>query len=124
MPRVGSSRISTCGSVKSHLLSTTFCWLPPESLPVSASTVGALMFMLWRYSSATLISSLPFTQPPRDTFDRFAAEMLVRMSSMRLRPYFLRSSVAYAMPCEMASDTVATRISLPCRKTLPVMWLP
>ena len=32
MPRVGSSRISTAGCVLSHLLSITFCWLPPESL--------------------------------------------------------------------------------------------
>ena len=31
MPRVGSSRISTFGFVSSHLLMTTFCWLPPES---------------------------------------------------------------------------------------------
>ena len=43
MPRVGSSRISTSGSVKIHLASTTFCWLPPESLPVTLRTVGALM---------------------------------------------------------------------------------
>ena len=30
MPRVGSSTISTRGSVASHLASTTFCWLPPD----------------------------------------------------------------------------------------------
>ncbi len=94
MPRVGSSRMSTCGSVKSHLLSTTFCWLPPDSLPARASTVGALMFMLCRYSSATLISSFALTNPARETLARSAAEMLLRMSSMRLSPYFLRSSVA------------------------------
>src|SRR6478609_4011780 len=40
MPRVGSSRISRSGSVNSHLASTTFCWLPPESLDTPSSTVG------------------------------------------------------------------------------------
>jgi hypothetical protein len=29
MPRVGSSRISTFGSMASHLPRTTFCWFPP-----------------------------------------------------------------------------------------------
>ena len=29
MPRVGSSMISSVGSVASHLAMTTFCWLPP-----------------------------------------------------------------------------------------------
>src|SRR5580692_1002121 len=35
MPRVGSSRIKTFGPVISHFDSTTFCWLPPESVPAS-----------------------------------------------------------------------------------------
>ena len=39
MPRVGSSRMSTCGSVASHLASTTFCWLPPESASTDCSTL-------------------------------------------------------------------------------------
>ena len=38
MPRVGSSRIRTRGLVASHLASTTFCWLPPESAPTGWST--------------------------------------------------------------------------------------
>ena len=38
MPRVGSSRIRTRGSVASHLPSTTFCWLPPESACTDWST--------------------------------------------------------------------------------------
>ena len=33
MPRVGSSRISTLGSVASERAITTFCWLPPDSEP-------------------------------------------------------------------------------------------
>jgi len=31
MPLVGSSRMMTFGRVASHLPSTTFCWLPPDS---------------------------------------------------------------------------------------------
>ena len=41
MPRVGSSRIRTLGSVISHFDSTTFCWLPPESWPRLLIDVGA-----------------------------------------------------------------------------------
>ena len=34
MPRVGSSRMSTSGPENSHLLNTTFCWLPPDKFTV------------------------------------------------------------------------------------------
>ena len=37
MPRVGSSMIRMRGSVSSHLPSTTFCWLPPDSWPTTCS---------------------------------------------------------------------------------------
>ena len=36
MPRVGSSRIRSSGSVMSQRASSTFCWLPPERLRISA----------------------------------------------------------------------------------------
>ena len=36
-PCVGSSRISTAGSVASQRASATFCWLPPERLPTGSS---------------------------------------------------------------------------------------
>ena len=39
MPRVGSSRISSRGFEASHLASTTFCWLPPDSAPTICSTL-------------------------------------------------------------------------------------
>ncbi len=35
MPLVGSSRMMTLGCVASHLAITTFCWLPPDSVPTS-----------------------------------------------------------------------------------------
>ena len=40
MPRVGSSRISTVGSVLSHLASIVFCWLPPDSSPTGCAKPG------------------------------------------------------------------------------------
>ena len=40
MPRVGSSRISSRGSVISQRASSTFCWLPPERLRTGAVRVG------------------------------------------------------------------------------------
>jgi hypothetical protein len=43
MPRVGSSRISSFGSVASQRASSTFCWLPPDSSPIGCSASRALM---------------------------------------------------------------------------------
>ena len=40
MPRVGSLSTSTLGGQVSHLASATFCWLPPDRLCSSVSTVG------------------------------------------------------------------------------------
>ena len=43
MPRVGSSRISSVGSVASQRASSTFCWLPPESSRIGCSMPAHLM---------------------------------------------------------------------------------
>ncbi len=42
MPRVGSSRISSRGSVASQRASSAFCWLPPESMRDRRLDVGGL----------------------------------------------------------------------------------
>ena len=49
------------GSVNIHFASTTFCWLPPESLATPSSTEGALVRSDLRYSSATVNSWLAST---------------------------------------------------------------
>ena len=36
-PWVGSSKISSLGLVASHLASTTFCWFPPDRLPMGCA---------------------------------------------------------------------------------------
>ena len=43
MPRVGSSKNSTRASVSSHLATTTFCWLPPDSVCTGVRSDGARM---------------------------------------------------------------------------------
>ncbi len=40
IPRVGSSRISSRGPVSSQRASSTFCWLPPLSVPTTCVRVG------------------------------------------------------------------------------------
>ena len=42
MPLVGSSRISTFGLRASQRASTTFCWLPPESVETRVFEDGVL----------------------------------------------------------------------------------
>ena len=50
MPRVGSSRIRISGSVISHRASSTFCWLPPERLRISAVGSAGRMSSALMYS--------------------------------------------------------------------------
>ena len=71
MPRVGSSRMSTRGSVASHFARTTFCWLPPDRAPTSWSTPVARIrsWSTYRAPSARSSRSLdeqPRKQPPED----------------------------------------------------------
>ncbi len=64
MPRVGSSRIRSSGLEKSHLDSTTFCWLPPERFRVLWKMSDDRMRRLLRYSSATCRSRSSSITPP------------------------------------------------------------
>ena len=55
MPRVGSSKMITFGFIASHLASTTFCWLPPDSSCAARRTSGVLIARLRRWVSAASI---------------------------------------------------------------------
>ena len=57
MPRVGSSTISTFGLVASHLPSTTFCWLPPDSVPTLSPSRWYLSCSRAAHSSASEFSA-------------------------------------------------------------------
>ena len=94
MPRVGSSKIMTLGSMQSHLPSTTFCWLPPESEPVRVSTSGALMRRDLRWVSALARSAAALTRPARAKRGRLASDTLATIGSSRITPEALRSSGA------------------------------
>gem|GEM_PF-4405813 len=76
-----------------HLARTTFCWLPPDSLRTPASTLGVLMRRLLRYPSVASYSLALLTTCPVDIFDSFAETMAPLMSSIRLSPSALRSSL-------------------------------
>jgi hypothetical protein len=43
IPRAGSSKNRTLASVSSHLATTTFCWLPPDSVSTRRCSEGARM---------------------------------------------------------------------------------
>ena len=58
MPRVGSSTISSFGPVASHLPSTTFCWLPPDSVPTLSLSRWYFSCSRAAHSSASEFSSL------------------------------------------------------------------
>src|SRR2546425_385477 len=70
MPRVGSSRKTTRGPVISALPRTTFCWLPPESLPTGTSSVGALIRSDPNSSPLRLASALASMKQPRAARER------------------------------------------------------
>ena len=57
MPRVGSSTISSAGWRPSHLASTTFCWLPPDSRDTGSVSRPYLMFSRTAQSAANARSA-------------------------------------------------------------------
>ena len=92
MPRVGSSRISRSGSGNIHLPSSTFCWLPPESLTTPSVTEFALTFSALRYRSAARYAASGSITERLEMRRRSAATTVSWMVSSRLRPSALRSS--------------------------------
>ena len=63
MPWVGSSRMSSRGLVASHLASTTFCWLPPDRVPIGWSKRANLSFIRSSDVDTRASSSLRRTMP-------------------------------------------------------------
>lgn len=120
MPRVGSSRISSFGSVASQRASSTFCWLPPDSSPIGCSASRALMPSRAMYVSASSrCRARPISrhQPRRACSARM---MFSRIDSAATMPSFLRSSGQYAMPLRTASCGDASRVRAPSISIAPV----
>src|SRR5436309_9189477 len=93
-PRVGSSRMKTRGRVFSHLLRTTFCWLPPESDPAAVRTEGARMLRRSLKPCATASSAARLTRPNRLRYGRSVGSVtFAAIESGKTRPSCRRSSV-------------------------------
>ena len=92
MPRVGSLRIISLGSVFSPLATTTFCWLPPESESTSVMMPGVLMPSFFTHSWAICFSSLRCMMPLGANFFRLAMVTLSRTGEIRHTPSLLRSA--------------------------------
>ena len=69
-PRVGSSTISSLGLLASHLPTTTFCWLPPESLLTTCSPLVAMMLRRRIISAPMRRSDERSTTPKRVSVPR------------------------------------------------------
>ena len=65
MPRVGSSTISTAGLRLSHLASTTFCWLPPDSMETGSVSRPYLIASRAAQSAASACSDEARMNPAR-----------------------------------------------------------
>ena len=119
MPRVGSSMISSFGSVASHFASTTFCWLPPDSVPTVSSR-------RWYFSCRRVAHSLASARS-------LAARMIPAGASWRMRvivalratersitsPCWRRSSGTKPMPARIAAVGLAFGSRLPFSSTRP-----
>ncbi len=119
MPRVGSSRISSFGSVASHLASTTFCWLPPERNPTGSSR-------RWkrRRSRSAHSRVRRFSAPARISPSRVSAFMRVSVALRAIdrsitRPCIRRSSGTNATPARIAASGRPTASRTPSTSTWP-----
>ena len=90
-PRVGSSTMSILGLLASHLPTTTFCWLPPESLFTTCSPLVAMMLSCSMSRSPDLRSCRLMTKPKRVKVSRMAIERFSRM--LHLAHQALRAAI-------------------------------
>ena len=103
MPRVGSSMISSWGSVASHLAMTTFCWLPP--LIVAAVMSSALVLTSRRpaHGPAARFSAPAVRRPALARPPRITPATLRATEASVTRPCLRRSSGTNAMPARIAA---------------------
>src|SRR4051794_8524774 len=120
MPRVGSSTIRTLGSVDSHLASTTFCWLPPDSVPTLSLREWNLSCSRWAHSSAMIRSALPAMSPMRVSRARLVIVALRLIDRSMTRPCWRRSSGTKATPAAIA----AVGLPLGSRRPWTSTWPP
>src|SRR5215469_13388948 len=123
MPRVGSSTISTVGLRPSHLASTTFCWLPPDSIATGSVSRPYLIFSRAAQSAAmvrsaeALISPAPVRSRPREASATFCCTDM----SMT-RPCCRLSSGTNPIPAVIAPVGEALRSFRPRTVTAPASY--
>ena len=118
MPRVGSSRMTTSGSVSMSLASTSFCWLPPDRAPAATSwratrTSNSCDRGLERARSARS-STNGRAKRSSDCSVTFSRRLLSSSS-----PLPLRSSVRYATRSNLASSAWRQCTGRPSLRTRP-----
>src|SRR6476469_1251868 len=119
MPRVGSSTISTTGSVASHLPSTTFCWLPPDSVATASVTRRRFTPSLSVHADATARSRDRRTRPHRATAPSWGSVALRSIDRSRISPCSRRSSGTIATPASIAARGSPPDNRLPPTVTVP-----
>ena len=119
MPRVGSSRISSRGSVISQRASRHFCWLPPERLRMSASGFAGRMSsaLIHLSTSSSAVRRGSRRAQPRRACS--ASTMLSRTVRSPMRPSPLRSSEEKAMRSAMAASGLRSFTGRPSISTVP-----
>src|SRR4051794_28430501 len=103
MPRVGSSMISSLGSVASHLASTTFCWLPPDRKPTGSPRSCSLICRRCAQSAATRRSAPRPMTPSRPSRPSVVSVALRSIERSMPSPCWRRSSGTSPMPAPIAA---------------------
>src|SRR5262245_54970760 len=123
MPRVGSSTIRSAGRRASHFASTTFCWLPPESVDTAFHRWPYLSWSRVTQSLAKRRSAPCGITSMRRTRRGEASATLRSMARSITSPCRRRSSGTSATPAAIAREGEPERSCRPFTSTRPASHL-
>src|SRR3954470_18029267 len=123
MPRVGSSTMSTFGLVASHFPSTTFCWLPPDSVPTLSPSRWYLSCRRAAHSSASEFSAPLRISPVRASARSRVSDTLRAIERSITSPCWRRSSGTKPSPARMAASGGPRGSCRPATSTRPASAL-
>ena len=103
-PRVGSSSSSTSQPCSSHRASTTFCWLPPESVRTGRVGRAVARELRGHVADRGQLGVAAEEARPREPAQR-GSETLRDTGSVSSRPWLLRSSGQRPTPARTADRT-------------------
>src|SRR5699024_3241559 len=113
IPRVGSSRMSRAGRVMSHRARRTFCWLPPDRLPMIAPGSAGRMSSFSMYSATRESAVRRGTGRAHPLAAWSARTRLSRTVRSATTPSALRSSEQKATPWAIIDRAPRGRIGWP-----------